>query len=126
MSGQKYSGNIKTIIILLLKVAFAATSFFFIRQALNDYLQKKTYFHAEILPLTDADMPTLTICLENEKGIKLGTDFNISLLNSDLEPWVTLDDDELDVMYNDGSPGFTIGIGGRSTEPWSILTEMQS
>ena len=110
MSGQKSSENIKTIIIWLLKLAFAATSFFFIRQALNDYLQKKKYFHPEIQPLTDADMPTLTICLENEKGVKLGTDFNISILNSDLEPWVALDEDGLDVTYNDGSPWFSIGL----------------
>ena len=80
------------------------------REAIEDFMQKKTHFHADVAPLTDADLPTLTICLENKNDIRFGIDFNISLLNSDLDPWITLSIGEQNISDMTGSQWFLLEL----------------
>ena len=54
------------ILVLALQIGLAVASFFFVQHTLNDFLEKKTYYQVKTLPITDLDIPTVTVCFDQE------------------------------------------------------------
>ena len=54
----------------LLYIGLAGLSFLFVSETLKEYVEKKTTYHTSISPITQDDIPTLTICFNHQEPIE--------------------------------------------------------
>ena len=92
------SNKIKQILTWMLDVCLLVMGLIFVKGIITEYMDGKTTFHTDIKPLTNADLPTMTICFEHESYLEYPTDLTISVdYNSSLTIPLGLGNNSFDI-----------------------------
>ena len=71
----------KEVLFWLIYLGLAGASFLFLQQTLKQYHEGVTYFQETKSMMSESDIPTLTICIEDKESLKYGKHFMVE--NSD-------------------------------------------
>ena len=84
------NGYVKTVLICLLHVAMSVLSFLFVKQTLNDFLEKRTYFQVDTTQMSGKDLPTYTFCFEHNNILVYGSHFIVEKLYNNTPTFIPL------------------------------------